>query len=43
MVTGQIGALLVPTLGWQVMFLIGGIPGLLITVCCCGCRNRRGG
>ena len=31
MVTGQIGALLVPTLGWQVMFLIGGIPGLLIT------------
>jgi len=32
MVTGQIGALLVPTLGWQVMFLIGGIPGLLVTV-----------
>jgi MFS transporter, putative metabolite:H+ symporter len=30
MVTGQVGALLVPTLGWQVMFLIGGIPGLLI-------------
>jgi MFS transporter, putative metabolite:H+ symporter len=30
MVTGQIGALVVPTLGWQVMFLIGGIPGLLI-------------
>ena len=28
MVTGQIGALLVPTFGWQVMFLIGGIPGL---------------
>jgi len=24
--------LLVPTLGWQVMFLIGGIPGLLVTV-----------
>jgi putative MFS transporter len=32
MTTGQIGAVLVPTLGWQVMFLIGGIPGLLITV-----------
>jgi MFS transporter, putative metabolite:H+ symporter len=32
MVTGQIGALLVPTLGWQVMFLIGGVPGLLVTV-----------
>jgi MFS transporter, putative metabolite:H+ symporter len=32
MVTGQIGALVVPTLGWQVMFLIGGIPGLVIAV-----------
>jgi MFS transporter, putative metabolite:H+ symporter len=32
MTTGQIGALLVPTLGWQVMFLIGGIPGLLVTM-----------
>ena len=32
MTTGQIGAVLVPTLGWQVMFLIGGIPGLLVTV-----------
>src|SRR5436190_5656992 len=31
MMTGQIGALLVPTLGWQVMFLIGGIPGLVVT------------
>jgi putative MFS transporter len=30
MVTGQIGALVVPTLGWQVMFLIGGVPGLVI-------------
>ncbi|MBI4888695.1 MAG: MFS transporter [Acidobacteria bacterium] len=30
MVTGQIGALVVPRLGWQVMFLIGGIPGLFI-------------
>src|SRR4029077_13488171 len=32
MMTGQIGALLVPTLGWQVMFLIGGIPGLVVTL-----------
>ena len=32
MMTGQIGAVLVPSLGWQVMFLIGGIPGLVITV-----------
>lgn len=31
MVTGQLGALLVPMFGWQVMFLIGGIPGLIIT------------
>ncbi len=31
MMTGQIGALLIPTLGWQVMFLIGGVPGLLVT------------
>ena len=30
MVTGQIGALVVPMFGWQVMFLIGGIPGLVI-------------
>jgi putative MFS transporter len=30
MVTGQVGALVVPRLGWQVMFLIGGIPGLVI-------------
>ena len=30
MVTGQIGALVVPVLGWQVMFLIGGIPGLVV-------------
>ena len=32
MMTGQIGAVLVPSLGWQVMFLIGGIPGLIVTV-----------
>jgi MFS transporter, putative metabolite:H+ symporter len=31
MMTGQIGAVLVPMFGWQVMFLIGGIPGLAIT------------
>src|SRR5207302_10112469 len=31
MMTGQIGALLVPSLGWQVMFLIGGIPGVIVT------------
>src|SRR5262245_54359237 len=28
---GQIGTLAVPVFGWQVMFLIGGIPGLVIT------------
>ncbi len=32
MVTGQVGALLVPLLGWQIMFLIGGIPGLVIAL-----------
>jgi len=31
MATGQIGALVVPTLGWRIMFLIGGVPGLAIT------------
>lgn len=30
MATGQIGAWLVPILGWKIMFVIGGIPGLLI-------------
>ena len=30
MVTGQLGALLVPTLGWKVLFLIGGVPGMII-------------
>ena len=30
MVTGQVGALLVPAFGWQTMFLIGGVPGLII-------------
>jgi MFS transporter, putative metabolite:H+ symporter len=32
MVTGQVGAVLVPLMGWQIMFLIGGIPGLLIAL-----------
>ena len=32
MAAGQIGAWLVPVFGWKIMFLIGGIPGLLITV-----------
>jgi MFS transporter, putative metabolite:H+ symporter len=32
MVTGQVGAILVPLWGWQIMFLIGGIPGLIIAV-----------
>jgi putative MFS transporter len=32
MFTGQIGAWLVPILGWKIMFLIGGLPGLLITL-----------
>jgi putative MFS transporter len=32
MMTGQIGAFVVPAFGWQVMFLIGGIPGLVIAI-----------
>ena len=32
MMTGQIGALLVPAFGWQIMFLVGGVPGLAIAV-----------
>src|SRR6516162_5943308 len=32
MVTGQVGAVLVPLIGWRIMFLIGGIPGLLIAL-----------
>jgi putative MFS transporter len=32
MVTGQVGAVLVPLMGWQIMFLIGGIPGLIIVL-----------
>jgi putative MFS transporter len=30
MAAGQIGALAVPAFGWPVMFLIGGIPGLVV-------------
>ena len=30
MATGQVGTLLVPVWGWQAMFVIGGIPGLII-------------
>ena len=30
LVAAQIGALVVPTLGWRVMFLMGGIPGLAV-------------
>jgi len=32
MMTGQIGALVVPAFGWQIMFLVGGIPGLMISL-----------
>jgi len=32
MATGQIGAWLVPAWGWRSIFLLGGIPGLLIAV-----------
>jgi MFS transporter, putative metabolite:H+ symporter len=31
MVTGQIGAQLVPAFGWQIMLLAGGVPGLVVT------------
>jgi putative MFS transporter len=31
MLTGAIGAQLVPAFGWQIMFLVGGVPGLVIT------------
>lgn len=30
MMTGQIGTILVPLLGWKSLFLLGGIPGLLV-------------
>ncbi|HEY4073066.1 MAG TPA: MFS transporter [Herbaspirillum sp.] len=32
MFTGQIGAWLVPTIGWEIMFWIGGISGSIITL-----------
>jgi putative MFS transporter len=32
MATGQIGAWLVPAYGWRAIFILGGIPGVLITV-----------
>jgi putative MFS transporter len=32
MTTGQIGAWLVPVWGWKAIFLLGGVPGLLITL-----------
>jgi putative MFS transporter len=32
MATGQIGALIVPELGWQSMFLVGAVPGVIIVV-----------
>lgn len=30
MMTGQLGTILVPMLGWKSLFLLGGVPGLLI-------------
>jgi MFS transporter, putative metabolite:H+ symporter len=32
MATGQIGTVLIPLLGWKFLFLLGGIPGLILTV-----------
>jgi putative MFS transporter len=32
MATGQIGTVLIPLFGWKVLFLLGGIPGLILTV-----------
>src|SRR5579862_3553224 len=32
MATGQIGAWIVPAFGWKTIFLLGGIPGLLVTI-----------
>lgn len=32
MVTGQLGAWLVPAYGWKSMFLVGGIPGIIIAI-----------
>ena len=32
MATGQIGAIVVPELGWKAMFLIGAIPGMIVAL-----------
>ncbi|CAG9209086.1 putative MFS transporter, metabolite:H+ symporter [Paraburkholderia sabiae] len=32
MATGQVGAWLVPVIGWKIMFWIGAVPGLIITL-----------
>ena len=32
MATGQLGTVLVPHFGWQALFLVGGIPGMIIAV-----------
>jgi putative MFS transporter len=32
MMTGQVAALAVPVFGWKILFLIGGIPGLLVAL-----------
>ena len=42
MATGQIGTLLVPLLGWKILFLIGGIPGLILAgLVAAGCRSHH--
>lgn len=30
MMTGQVGTILVPLLGWKSLFLLGGLPGLVV-------------
>jgi putative MFS transporter len=32
MATGQIATVLVPIYGWQTLFLVGGIPGMIVTI-----------
>lgn len=32
MATGQIGAIVVPALGWKAMFLVGAVPGLIVAL-----------
>jgi MFS transporter, putative metabolite:H+ symporter len=36
MATGQIAALVVPFFGWQTLFLVGGVPGIIIAILLCG-------